>query len=151
VGKTESNILSEANLQTYDPDSLIATSHKIAILLYMLDRSVNVRLPQDLLHRLEKQVAEYNARRSQMIAEGRERLLPEHVRDGFTMSDAIRRALEKGLAVIEGDPDALEDLFLEHFSGKLEQLLARASMDRKSSVLLAKIAARAEPVEFDFG
>jgi hypothetical protein len=40
---------------------------------------------------------------------------------------------------------------LEHFSGKLERLLARAAVDRKSGGLLAKIAARTKPAEFDFG
>jgi hypothetical protein len=91
---------------------------------------------------LEKRVAEIEPARPKGIDEGRERFSPGWLKDGqFTMSDAIRRAAMIELDVLDGDADAIKSLFLEHFVGKLQQLLARAIVDPKVAKQLKRMSA----------
>ena len=104
----------------------------------------------DLLHRLEARVENANKGRAKAFEEGRERWLPDWLREKpTTMSDAVRRVTEIGLNVLDGDADEIEELMCAHFATRLQDLLARAVVDPNAMTQLKRIADAAK--EPDFG
>jgi hypothetical protein len=106
-----------------------------------LDRTFSIRLPLDLIHRLEKKLASVNTLRAK-----------DHKADRsapLNFSDVARRAMKVGLDVLERNGDA-EEHFEEIFGERLLKLLASGYRDAATAKMLKKIAASMKP-ELDFG
>jgi hypothetical protein len=104
----------------------------------MHDRSFTIRLPTEILHRLEVRL---------------ERAKASNTRQPGTpvnISEAVRHVLKVGLDVLDGGDEA-EEWMMDLFGPKLANMVALAATDKDAARLLEKIATRPVEVEPDFG
>lgn len=114
-----------------------------------LDRNISLRLDVDLRHRVEKRCADLNAKRAALL-EKRPEFVNGVAPTVFTVSDVIRRALNIGLAVLEGDEDVIRDWVGPMIESDLKRILAAGCHDSEAMKLLQRIASETAP-EPDFG
>ena len=114
-----------------------------------LDRNISLRLDMDLRHRVEKRCADLNAKRAALL-EKRPEFVNGVAPTVFTVSDVIRRALNIGLDILEGDEDAIRDWIGPIIESDLKRILAARYHDSEAMELLRRIASENTP-DPDFG
>ena len=118
-----------------------------------LNQNFTLRLDVDLKQRVERRCIEMNAQREAYIERGgteRAKVIKEHAPTAFTMSDVIRRALNIGLAVLEGDEGTIRDWLEPMIESDLRRILAAGYHDLEAMKLLRRIASENAP-DPDFG
>jgi hypothetical protein len=99
-----------------------------------LERTVSVRLPLDLLHRIESRLERSLKAKREAEDNFREWHGPKNI------SDAIRKLVATGLKVHERDSDFMEAALQEYLPDRLAAMLALGVQDKSAWKMLEQIA-----------
>src|SRR5689334_14840041 len=101
-----------------------------------LERTVSVRIPLDMLHRIEARLEKSAHARREAEDKGHEWHGPK------TVSEAVRKLVTVGLDVLDGDSDFVQDLLRNQLADRLTAMVALGIHDKSARDLLQKIAKR---------